>query len=508
VSAAPSAPSRGGSGALVATVVMANIMQAIDLTITNIALATIAGQLGATLNEAAWLLTAYVVGAAIGLPPTAYLNDRLGRRTLFVCTVAGFAAASLFCGLATSLEALTLARFLQGLFSAPIAPIGNAVLAATYSKERLPKVLSYFNMSMLVVPILGPAFGGFVTEAFGWRWLFLMNVPIGLVIIVAALQVLPQTEVRERRMDFTGFLVLAAALVSMQLIIDHGYQRGYDSPFVVGCAFALAAAAAMLAVHYASLPAAPIVRLAPLADRNFALAIAAWIPFAVALWGGQLLQPFLFQQQFGHTPVETGLLLMPRAVGAFASMYLYSKIAQRFSASTFLLVGGLVATASCLWMTQMSPQMTGRWMMAPLTVQGIGLGLIVTPLTVLAYSTLPKELAAEASTLYYLARTVASAAGIGVMSAYATRGFDRYWAEMRGHVEGTAGRAYDYLAPLGLTPDSAEGAALLAAEVARQANMAAFIDGHWLAAAATAALIPLALVLRAGVAEPAPAKAA
>lgn len=493
----------GHGGALIATVVMANIMQAIDLTITNIALSTIAGQLGATLNEAAWLLTAYVVGAALGLPPTAYLNDRLGRRTLFVLTVAGFSAASLFCGLATSLEALTLARFLQGLFSAPIAPIGNAVFAATFAKEKLATVLSYFNMSMLVVPILGPAFGGFITEAFGWRWLFLINVPVGALVILLALRVIPQTTPQPRRMDLSGFLFLAAILVSMQLVIDHGYDLGYDSPFVVASGFVFAAGAAMLLVHYASRPEAPIVKLTPLADRNFVLGVAAWIPFALALWGGQLLQPFLFQRQFGHTAVETGLLLMPRAIGAFVAMYAYSKIAQRFTPATFLLTGGVIATASCLWMTQMSPEMTGHWMLPPLALQGIGLGLIVTPLTVLAYSTLPKELAAEGATLYYLARTVASAAGIGLMSAYTQRGFDRYWAEMRGHIDQASRAAADYLAPLGLAPDSPAGAALLAAEVTRQANMAAFIDGHWLAAAATAMLIPLGLLLRAGV-PPAP----
>lgn len=500
MSTPPESTQREHGGALIATVVMANIMQAIDLTITNIALSTIAGQLGATLNEAAWLLTAYVVGAALGLPPTAYLNDRLGRRTLFVLTVAGFSAASLFCGLATSLESLTLARFLQGLFSAPIAPIGNAVFAASFSKEKLAKVLSYFNMSLLVVPILGPAFGGFITEAFGWRWLFLMNLPVGALVIALALRVMPQTAPQPRRMDFGGFAFLAAVLVSMQLVIDHGYDLGYDSPFVVACAFVFAAALAMLLVHYASRPEAPIVRLTPLADRNFVLGVAAWIPFAFALWGGQLLQPFLFQRQFGHTAVETGLLLMPRAAGAFVSMYVYSRIAQRFSAATYLLTGSAVATASCLWMTQMSPQMTGHWMLLPLTMQGVGLGLVVTPLTVLAYSTLPKELAAEGATLYYLARTVASAAGIGLMSAYTQRGFDRYWAEMRGHIDHASRAAAEYLAPLGLAPDAPAGAAVLAAEVTRQANMAAFIDSHWLAAAATAMLLPLGLLLRAGAA--------
>ena len=493
--------------ALVATVVVANVMQAIDLTITNIALATIAGQLGATMHEAAWLLTAYVVGAALGLPPTGFLNDRFGRRTVFVVTVAGFAASSLFCGMATSLETLALARFLQGIFSAPIAPIGNAVLASSFSKERLPKVLSYYNMSMLVVPILGPAFGGFITEAFGWRWLFLMNVPVGIVIILAALRVMPQTALQPRSMDFTGFFVLGAALVSMQLIIDHGNSRGFDSPFVLACAFTLAAAVAMLALHYASRPTAPIVGLAPLRDRNFVIAVSAWVPFAIALWGGQVLQPFLFQQQFGHTPVETGLLLMPRALGAFAAIYLYSNFSQRLSASTFLLAGSTLGTSACLWMTQMSPDMTGQWMTAPLVLQGFGLGLIITPLTVLAYITLPKELTAEAATLYFLVRTVASAAGIGIMSAYATRGFDRYWAEMRGMIDVTSPAVAQYLAPLGLAPDSPQGAAVLAAALAKQANMAAFIDGHWLASAATALLLPVALLLRAGVPPPVKAQA-
>ncbi len=488
---------QGGRGrALVSTVVMANVMQAIDLTITNIALATIAGQLGATLHEAAWLLTAYVVGAALGLPPTGYLNDRFGRRTVFVFTVAGFSIASLLCGLSTSLGALAAARFLQGVFSAPIAPIGNAVLAATFGKERLPKVLSYYNMSLLVVPILGPAFGGYITEVFGWRWLFLMNVPVGIIIIASALRVMPQTEVQSRAMDFTGFFVLAAALVSMQLVIDHGVARGYDSPFVLACAFTLAAAVAMLAVHYASRPAAPIVGLATLRDRNFVIALAAWVPFAIALWGGQVLQPFLFQQQFGHSPVEAGLLLMPRALGAFAAIYLYSKISQHFSASTFLLVGATIGTAACLWMTQMSPDITGRWLTPPLVAQGLGLGLVITPLTVLAYVTLPKELTAEAATLYFLVRTAASAAGIGIMSAYTTRGFDRYWAEMRGLIDISSPAAAEYLAPLGLSPTSPEGAAVLASVLAQQANMAAFIDGHWLATAATLMLLPVALLLR------------
>lgn len=485
------------SRVLLATVVMANVLQGLDLTITNIALATIAGQMSATLNEAAWLLTAYVVGAALGLPLTGFLNDRIGRRALFIGTVAGFTATSLLCGLATSLPVLVLARFLQGFFSAPIAPICNAVLASSYGSDKLPKVMSYFNMSMLVVPILGPAFGGFVTEEFGWRWLFLMNVPIGIAIVASALRFMQDTPRAERLMDWTGFAVLAAALVSLQLIIDHGNDQGYDSTFIVACGFTLAAAVAMLIVHYASRPAAPILGLAALRDRNYALALAACVPFSIALWGGQVLQPFLFQNQYGHPPVDAGLLLAPRALAAFATMYLYSFIAQRFSATTFMLAGGLLTSAGCLWMTQMSPDMTGQWMIPPLIVQGLGLGLMVTPMVVMAFVTLPKELAAEASTLYFLVRTVASAASIGAISVYTTRGFDFYWAELRGFIDLTSPAAVQYLAPLGLTPDTPAGAAVLAAALERQATMAAFIDSHWVAAAATVALLPMALVLRA-----------
>lgn len=483
--------------ALLATVVMANVLQGLDLTITNIALATIAGQMSATLNEAAWLLTAYVIGAALGLPLTGILNDRFGRRTLFIGAVAGFTATSFFCGVATSLPALVLARFFQGFFSAPIAPVCNAVLASSYDSDRLPKVMSYFNMSMLVVPILGPTFGGLVTEWYGWRWLFLMNVPIGIAIVLSALSFMQDTPREPRLMDWTGFVVLAAALVSFQLIVDHGNDKGFDSPFILACFFTLAAAAAMLVVHYVSHPAAPILGLAALRNRNFALALFAVIPFSIALWGGQVLQPFLFQQQYGHPPVDAGLLLMPRALGAFAAMFTYSKLADRFSASTYLLVGGAVASIGCLWMTQMSPDMTGHWMIAPLALQGIGVGLILTPMVVLAFSSLPKELAAEASTLYYLVRTVASAAAIGAISVYTTRGFDRYWSEMRGQIDSLSPAVVEYLAPLGLAPNSADGAAVLAAALARQSTMAAFIDSHWLAAAATLALLPLGFMMRA-----------
>ncbi len=485
------------SRVLLATVVMANLLQGLDLTITNISLATIAGQMSATLNEAAWLLTAYVVGAALGLPLTGFLNDRLGRRNLFAGTVAGFTASSLLCGVATTLPMLVLARFVQGFFSAPIAPIGNAVLAASYPAERLPTVMSYLNMSMVIVPIVGPAVGGYVTGEFGWRWLFLANVPIGIGIVLMALRFMEETPRAQRLMDWTGFVVLAAALVSLQLVIDHGNDKGFDSPFILACAFTLLAAVAMLIVHYASRPAAPILGLAALRDRNYVLALFAVIPFSIALWGGQVLQPFLFQQQYGHTPVDAGLLLMPRALGALASMYLYSRIAARFSASAFLLAGGAIASVGCVWMTQMSPDMTGQWMIAPLAVQGVGLGLIVTPIVVMAYVTLPKELAAEASTLYFLVRTVASAAAIGAMSAYTTHGFDYYWGEMRALIDALSPAANIYLAPLGVAPESPAGAAVLAAVVQKQATMAAFIDSHWVAAFATIALLPLALALRA-----------
>lgn len=487
-----------GSRVLLATVVMANVLQGLDLTITNIALATIAGEMSATLNEAAWLLTAYVVGAALGLPLTGFLNDRLGRRQLFAGTVAGFTATSLLCGLSTSLPMLVLARFLQGLFSAPIAPICNAVLAASYPSEQLPKVMSYFNMGMVIVPIVGPALGGYVVETYDWRWLFLVNVPVGIAIVVAALRFMEQTPRVERLMDWTGFVVLAAALVSLQLVIDHGNDKGFDSPFILACGFTLLAAAAMLVVHYASRPAAPILGLAALRDRNFALALFACIPFSIALWGGQVLQPFLFQQQYGHPPADAGLLLMPRALAAFATMYLYSRIAARFSPSTFLLVGGVLASIGCVWMTRMSPDMTGQWMIAPLLLQGLGLGLIVTPIVVMGFATLPKELAAEASTLYFLVRTVSAAAAIGAMSAYTTYGFDHYWSEMRGLIDAMSPAANQYLAPLGLAPDSPEGASVLAAALQKQATMAAFIDSHWVAAFATIALLPLAFALRSG----------
>lgn len=486
----------GQRRALLATVVLANVMANLDLTITNISLATIAGQMGATMAEASWLLTAYVVGAAIALPLTGYLNDRLGQRRLFVGTIIGFAASSLLCGASTSMEVLTLARFLQGLFSAPIAPIGTAVMATVYPGAQLQRVMAYFSMSMLVVPILGPAFGGWVTETIGWRWLFLANAPVGALIVAAALRHMDAAAVKARVMDWLGFISVAAVLVSFQFVAELGQHRGWlDSPSIVAALFVGGAALAVLTIHYVSRPAAVVLNLGCLRDRNFALGFIAAIPFAVALWGGQFLQPFLFQQQYGHSPSEAGVLLMPRALASLAAMYLVSKVGERIGMSTLLFVGGVLATVACFWMTRMSPDMTGWWLAPALALQGFGIGMVFVPLGTLPFTTLPREQMAEASTLYFLARNAASALGIAGVSVYATTQADGYWAKMGEHLTPYAPAVQDYAARLQVAPDSVAGAVALGAELARQASMAAFIDAQWLATAATLVLVPLALVL-------------
>ena len=501
--AAPAAGSavthEGASNRFLIVVAMmgATVMQALDTTIVNVALPHMAGNLGAGMDQIAWVLTSYLIATSVVMPLTGYLSDRLGRRRFLLVSIGGFVIASGLCGLAQNLAQIVSFRLLQGLFGAALTPLSQAVMAETFPLHERAKAMAIWGMGVVVAPILGPTLGGWLTETASWRWTFYVNLPVGLLSFLLAARHVPDTPVRERRLDWTGYGALALSLCALQVVLDRGERDDwFASSFIVAMAVASALLFAAFVARSIGRRDHPLFDLAVLRDRNFVIACSIMFAIGIGLFGGMLLQPMFFENLLDYPATETGLDLMPRGLATFVAMMFVSRVASRVTPRTLLAGGVAASVAGSVWMTQLTAEVGGAFMVGPLLLQGFGLGLIFVPASTIAFSTIPKHLAAEAAGLYSLVRSVGSAVGISLVSSYFARSAQRHWEMLRGQVNPFRGPVADYLGSLHLAPDSALGAQVLAKAVAQQAQLAAYVDTFWLVAASFLAMAPLILLIR------------
>ncbi len=507
--AGPPAPTEDGGGlpaaheeasnrALIVVAMMAaTVMQALDTTIVNVALPHMAGNLGASMDQIAWVLTSYLIASSVVMPLTGFLSDRMGRRRFLLASVGGFVVASGLCGIAQNLTEIVGFRLLQGLFGAALIPLSQAVMAETFPPHERAKAMAIWGMGVVVAPIVGPTLGGWLTEAVSWRWTFYINLPVGALSFFLAARYVPDTPTRARRLDWIGFCALALSLCALQLVLDRGERDDwFDSPFILAAAIASAALFVAFVARSIAIRDDPLFDLAVLRDRNFAIACAIMFAIGVGLFGGMLLQPMFFETLLGYPTTETGIDLVPRGAATFVAMTLVSRVGSTVAPRTLLAVGVAASVAGSVWMTRLTAEVSGAFMVGPLLLQGFGLGLIFVPASTIAFSTIPKRLAAEAAGLYSLVRSVGAAVGISLVSSYFARSAQRHWELLRGEVNPYRGAVADYLRPLHLAPDSALGARMLAKTVAEQAQLAAYVDAFWLVAASFVAMVPLLLVIR------------
>lgn len=500
------APPEGGSRALVVVAVMsATIMQALDTTIVNVALPHMAGNLGAGVDQISWVLTSYLIAMSVVMPLTGYLSDRLGRRRFLLVSIGGFVVASGLCGVAANLAEIVGFRLLQGLFGAALIPLSQAVMAQTFPPHERGRAMAIWGMGVMVAPIVGPSLGGWLTETASWRWTFFINLPVGALSFFLAARYVPDTPTRERRLDWTAFATLALALCALQVVLDRGEQDDwFDSRFIVAMA---AASLVLFAVFVAKSIANrrdPLFDLAVLRDRNFAAACAIMFAMGIGLYGGMLLQPMFLEILLGYPTTEAGNDLVPRGVATLLAMTLVSRVANRVPPVVLLAVGIASSTAGSVWMTRLTADIGGGWMLGPLMLQGFGLGLIFVPASTIAFSTIPRALAAEAAGLYSLVRSVGSAVGVSLVSSYLARSSQAHWEILRGQVHAYRAPVADYLGALHLAPDSPLGIQVLAKALGQQAQLAAFVDAFWLVAASFVAMAPMLLLIRRARASPSP----
>ncbi len=475
----------------------ATVMQALDTTIVNVSLPHMAGNLGASMDQVSWVLTSYLIAASLVMPLTGYLSDRFGRRRFLLVSIGGFVIASGLCGLSQNLAEMVAFRLLQGLFGASLIPLSQSVMAETYPPHERGKAMAIWGMGVMVAPILGPTLGGWLTEAVSWRWTFYINLPVGALSFFLAATYVPDTEKRDRDLDWIGFAALALSLCALQVTLDRGEQDDWlDSPFIVTMAISSVVLFVTFAWRTMTNHRDPLFNFAVLKDRNFVLACTIMFAMGIGLFGGMLLQPMFLENLLGYPTSEAGLDLVPRGLATLVAMTLISRVSTRVAPKTLLTAGVFFSIVGSIAMTRLNADIGGWWMALPLVLQGLGLGLIFVPTSTVAFATIPKYLSAEAAGLYSLVRSVGSAVGISLVSAYFVRSTQAHWELFRGQFSPYRGAVTDYLSGLHLAPGSPMGAQMLGQVLSKQAQLAAFVDTFWLVAASFVAMIPVLLFMR------------
>jgi MFS transporter, DHA2 family, multidrug resistance protein len=483
--------------AITLCVILATLMQALDTTIANVALPYVQGSVSASQDEIAWVLTSYIVAAAIMTPPTGYLAGRFGLKRLFLVSVVGFTVASMLCGMAQSLAEIVLSRVLQGLFGAALVPLSQTVLLDINPKERQGSAMALWGVAVMAGPVLGPVVGGWLTDAYSWRYVFYINLPIGALAFVGMSLFLPDAPGKvDAKLDWFGFGTLSLAIGSLQVLLDRGEELDwFGSREIIIEAIIAASALYMFLVHTFTAET-PFVRPSLFRDRNFTAGTLFVMVVGLTYYASLALQPPYLQNLMNYPIVSAGLVQGPRGIGTMGAMVIVGKLIGRVD--TRLLLGvGLGTTAWSFYaMTGWTPDVSQTTIIIVGVIQGIGLGFLFVPLSAVTLSTLSSELRAEGAGLYNLARNMGSSVGISAVNALLTQNTQLNHAEIAQHVTAVNRIFENPMIAQIWNPLTAAGRAALDAVVTRQAEIIAYIDDYKLLMVATLAVIPLLIVFK------------
>jgi DHA2 family multidrug resistance protein len=453
-------------------VILGMLMQLLDLTIANVALPHMQVSLGATRDEIDWVLTSYIVAAAIATPITGWLTDRSGRKPLFLASIIAFVAASALCAVGQTIGQMVLFRTVQGIAGAFLVPLAQSTLLDINPPASRGRAMALFGAGVMIGPILGPMLGGWLTQEYDWRWVFLINVPVGAIAALLTWYAMPDTARLKRRFDVSGFALLAIGLASLQLVLDRGSQLHWLASWQIGVGIAVAVAGlAMFVVHILK-ARRPLFDPRMFRDRNFTGGLIFMGVSGMMLFAGLSLLPPLLQDLLGYSTLDTGVLMAPRGAGTLMTMLLVGRLVGRVDTRILAGLGvGLLACAS-YEMSLFTLNMGRAPVIVSGVVQGVGLGLIFVPVNTVAFATLDARQRTAGTSLFNLARNIGGSTGISIMATLLTRNIQ--------------------LGDAGLMTSPGRHATLL---MHRQAAMAAYIDDFRLMMVLTLCTLPLLLLL-------------
>jgi DHA2 family multidrug resistance protein len=454
------------------------------------------GSVSASSDQINWVLTSYIVAAAIMTPPSGFLANRFGRKRVLMVAVVGFVVASVLCGIAQSLVQIVAFRLLQGFFGAALVPLSQSILLDIYPPEERGSAMALFGVSVMVGPVLGPVIGGWLTDHYSWRWVFYINVPLGALAFAGISYFITETTISAAKLDWLGFGSLSVAIAALQVFLDRGAQLDWFSSFEILIEAVVCASACYVFFVHTLTAKNSFVNPRLFLDRNFAVAVLfIFIVGITYLASLALMTPYL-QTLMGYPVVTAGLVMGPRGLGTMVCMFLVGRIMGRVDTRALLMIGLLLTAWAMYDMTGWTPNVS-QWTIATTGfIQGAGLGFLFVPLTTIAFATLAAEQRADAAGVYNLSRNVGSSIGISVVSYLLIRNNQINHATIASHVT-AVNHAFNNSTVLhAWSPWTAGGRAALDQVVQTQASIISYIDDFKLMMILSLAVLPLVLLLR------------
>src|SRR6202051_3800004 len=474
----------------------ATIMQALDTTIANVALPYMQGSLSASQDQINWVLTSYIVAAAIMTAPGGWVANRFGRKRIFIICSAGFTIASVMCGLAQDINQMVLFRLLQGVFGAALVPLSQAVMLDSYTLQERPKAMAIWGMGVMMGPIMGPSLGAWLTETYSWHWVFFVNIPFGIVTVAGLLVFMDETNPnRDLRFDWFGFASLAIGIGSMQVALDRGEQLGWLESNEIIAEIIISIAGFYYFFAHSLTTSKPFIQFAIFKDKNFVGGCVFMAVMGLVLFSTMALSSPYLQNVIGYPIITAGLLLASRGCGTLVAMMLVGRMMRFIEARTLIISGLSITCLSLYYMTGWTDQTGVAEIVTLSIVQGFGFGLVFVPLSTVAFLTLPNHLRTDGTSMLTLMRNVASSVGISVVIAQLTEGSRRTYAILSQHVTpfNHAMQMPDVRGMIDMSTDA--GRALVDVMLGAQAQIIAFSQDYQLVMMFTLCAIPLALMI-------------
>ncbi len=490
------------------SVMLATFMEVLDTSVATVSLPHIAGSLSATTDESTWVLTSYLISNAIILPSSGWLSNRLGRKRYQLLSVAVFTLASMWCGAANSLAMLIVARVVQGAAGGGLQPVSQAVLLESFPINKRGQAMAAYGMGIIVAPLLGPLLGGWITDNYTWRWIFYINVPVG---ILAMLMIHTFVEdppyirkPKDMSIDYIGFGFMTVAFTAIQVVLDKGQESDWFGAVWVRWFVAIAAVSLIAFVVHELRTRAPVVSLRIFVNRNLATGTFLIGLLGIIIYGTTAILPLFLQELIGYTAFLSGYAVAPRGIGAIISMLIAGRLIGRMDERLMMAIGITIRAASLFMLGDLNLTMSMGSVVWPNIVNGLANGFLFVPLTTMTMKTLPNELMGAGTGLYNLVRNLGAALGISMVTTLLIRGEQRHQNYMAAHLnnsdpvfQGTVERLTHLFAANG----GGAGAHHLATgmiynNLLQQAALVSYIDDFRLLAWLSLACMPFLLFFR------------
>ena len=478
------------------TVMLVAVIEVIDITIVNVSLPNMMGSLSANFEEITWVLTSYIVSAAIFMPLTGFLVKRYGRRRLLLANIIGFMSASFLCGLSTSLFEIVLFRTLQGIFGASLVPLSQFILRDTFPKSEQGKAMAIWGIGIMAGPILGPALGGYITDLLNWRWIFFINIPVCMVAFIMTLNLISETPTQRVKIDWLGLSLMTTGIGCLQIFLDRGNIDDWFASKTIICLFFICITALTLFIVRGIRRDDNIINLQLFRDPNFGTCSFLMMTFGICLFGMLAVQPLMMINLFNYSTTLAGLVMAPRGLASAFGMVFVARTIKIYDPRLIVSSGLIFAAIGTYFMSRYNLMTDVYFMIWPALIQGFGMGLFFVPLTVLAFDTLIPQDAAEAAGLFSFSRNLGSSIGISICSTLLSRQNQVHWNTLGGHLQPANPLLHVWLSQHHTSIQSPLALLQLMNTLRQQAGMLSFINIYWFLTIGFIVMLPLIYTMK------------